>query len=98
MEHRAPDTRQVLIETDGVELPGDLGIPTGAAGVVVFAHGSGSGRHSPRNRQVAGALRELGLGTLLLDLLTEDEERVDQRTRALRFDIALLARRSGYRS
>ena len=93
MEHPPPDTRPVLIETDGVELPGDLGIPTEGAGVVVFAHGSGSGRHSPRNRQVARALRELGLGTLLLDLLTEDEEREDARTRALRFDIALLARR-----
>jgi dienelactone hydrolase len=93
VERPAPDTRQVLIETDGVGLLGDLGTPTDAPGVVVFAHGSGSGRHSPRNRQVARALRELGLATLLLDLLTEDEERRDARTRALRFDIGLLARR-----
>lgn len=71
----------------------DLAVPEGAPGVVVFAHGSGSGRHSPRNRQVAGALRDAGLGTLLLDLLTAEEERVDLRTRQLRFDVGLLARR-----
>ena len=74
-------------------LAGDLAVPGQAGGVVLFAHGSGSSRHSPRNRAVARALRERGFGTLLLDLLTEDEERVDLRTRALRFDIGLLAER-----
>jgi putative phosphoribosyl transferase len=61
--------------------------------VVLFAHGSGSGRHSPRNRQVAAGLQDAGYGTLLLDLLTEAEERIDVETRALRFDIPLLAER-----
>src|SRR5918998_889968 len=75
----------------GVE--GILDIPEGAQGIVLFAHGSGSGRHSPRNRYVAGALREAGLATLLIDLLTPEEEAVDLRTRSLRFDIRLLADR-----
>jgi pimeloyl-ACP methyl ester carboxylesterase len=74
-------------------LQGDLGIPAGAQGLVVFAHGSGSSRHSPRNRYVAEILRDSGLGTLLLDLLTVDEEAVDQYTRHLRFDISLLCHR-----
>jgi putative phosphoribosyl transferase len=68
-------------------------VPAGAAGVVVFAHGSGSSRHSPRNRRVAARLQEAGLATLLADLLTPGEEALDQRTRELRFDIELLARR-----
>ena len=76
-----------------VELEGTLGIPTGAVGLVLFAHGSGSSRHSPRNRAVAEALRREGLGTLLLDLLTPEEEAVDRRTVHLRFDIGLLADR-----
>jgi putative phosphoribosyl transferase len=76
-----------------VTLRGDLAVPAGARGVVVFAHGSGSGRHSPRNRMVAAALGEAGLGTLLFDLLTEDEERADAATGHLRFDIGLLADR-----
>ena len=76
-----------------VELDGTLGVPEGAGGVVLFAHGSGSGRHSPRNRRVAGALREANLATLLIDLLTPEEEEVDLRTRQLRFDIGLLAER-----
>ncbi|MFL5823225.1 MAG: dienelactone hydrolase family protein [Solirubrobacteraceae bacterium] len=88
-----PDSRHVLIETAGAGLPGDIAIPEDAVGVVVFAHGSGSGRHSPRNRQVALGLRERRLATLLLDLLTEDEERLDLRTRELRFDVGLLGRR-----
>jgi putative phosphoribosyl transferase len=74
-------------------LSGDLTVPPRAAGIVVFAHGSGSGRHSPRNRYVAGVLQQGGLGTLLLDLLTEAEEEVDLQTRHLRFDIGLLAGR-----
>jgi putative phosphoribosyl transferase len=72
---------------------GDLAVPAGALGLVVFAHGSGSSRHSSRNRQVAGDLRRRGIGTFLMDLLTEDEEQVDLRTRHLRFDIGLLAER-----
>ena len=68
-------------------------MPDGARGVVLFAHGSGSSRHSPRNREVAGGLQGAGLGTLLMDLLTPDEERIDLRTRELRFNIPLLAQR-----
>jgi dienelactone hydrolase len=68
-------------------------IPERAQGIVVFAHGSGSCRHSSRNRAVAAALQGKGLATLLMDLLTEDEERIDMRTRQLRFNIAMLAER-----
>jgi len=68
-------------------------VPEAVAGIVVFAHGSGSGRHSPRNRMVAASLHEHRLATLLLDLLTPEEEQVDMRTDHLRFDIALLADR-----
>lgn len=89
----ADDVRHVRVPAGGVELAADLALPEGARGVVAFAHGSGSGRHSPRNRRVAAGLRAGGLGTLLLDLLTEDEERVDARTREVRFDIDLLATR-----
>jgi predicted dienelactone hydrolase len=89
-----------LVEHD-VEIPqgggttvhGDLTVPAGATALVVFAHGSGSGRHSRRNRQVAAALQERGLGTLLMDLLTAAEEQVDLRTAHLRFDVPLLAGR-----
>jgi putative phosphoribosyl transferase len=83
----------VRVTAGGVALEGNLGLPAGAAGVVLFAHGSGSGRHSPRNRFVAERLRDAGLGTLLIDLLTEAEERIDSRTAHLRFDIGLLAGR-----
>jgi putative phosphoribosyl transferase len=83
----------VRIPVDGIELDGDLAGATGARGLVLFAHGSGSSRHSPRNRFVADALGEGRLATLLVDLLTADEEQVDLRTRHLRFDIGLLARR-----
>ena len=76
-----------------VGLSGDLVMPVRASGIVLFAHGSGSSRHSPRNRYVASMLQEGGFGTLLLDLLTEPEEQVDLRTRRLRFDIGLLAGR-----
>jgi dienelactone hydrolase len=85
----------VRLQADGVTLDGDLTMPAGARGVVLFAHGSGSSRHSPRNRYVARVLREAGLGTLLVDLLTRDEERAEARTGHLRFDIPLLARRLG---
>jgi putative phosphoribosyl transferase len=74
-------------------LDGDLALPDQVRGVVAFAHGSGSSRHSPRNRQVAATLQDAGFATLLLDLLTGDEEQVDLRTRELRFDIGLLAGR-----
>ena len=86
-------TRVVTVPADRAKLAGDLAIPGSAVGVVAFAHGSGSGRHSPRNRQVAAGLGDAGLATLLMDLLTDDEEQVDLRTRELRFDIPLLARR-----
>jgi len=74
---------------------GDLAVPAGATGVVVFAHGSGSSRRSPRNRAVAADLRRRGLGTLLMDLLTADEEAADARQGHLRFDIGFLAGRLG---
>lgn len=83
----------VAVSTGSLELEGDLVIPIGARGIVLFAHGSGSSRHSPRNRYVANVLQQKRLATLLLDLLTADEEVVDQRTRQLRFDMGLLADR-----
>jgi dienelactone hydrolase len=83
----------VRVAAAGVELEGTLAVPEGARGVVLFAHGSGSSRHSPRNRYVAGVLQEVGLATLLIDLLTAPEEAVDARTRHLRFDIEMLADR-----
>jgi putative phosphoribosyl transferase len=84
-----PAERQVVAG----EAEAALVVPDDARGLVVFAHGSGSSRFSPRNRYVAGLLEEAGLGTLLVDLLTVEEERVDLRTRELRFDIELLAER-----
>jgi dienelactone hydrolase len=80
---------QVRFRAGQVELDGELQLPAAASGLVIFAHGSGSSRHSPRNRYVADALYQRGLGTLLFDLLTADEDRDP----ALRFDIPLLARR-----
>lgn len=85
--------RLVRVNTDGVTLEGNLYVGAGAQGIVLFAHGSGSSRHSPRNRFVATVLQHAGLGTLLMDLLTREEEAIDLQTRQLRFDIALLARR-----
>jgi putative phosphoribosyl transferase len=76
-----------------VILDGDLVEPPGAVGVVVFAHGSGSSRHSPRNRMVAARLQAAGYATLLMDLLTAEEEQIDDRTRTFRFDIPRLASR-----
>jgi dienelactone hydrolase len=81
----------VPMESDA--LPGDLTIPPGATGLVLFAHGSGSSRHSPRNRFVARELQRSGLATVLADLLTPPEEQLDAGTGRLRFDIGLLARR-----
>ncbi|MFY9552336.1 MAG: hydrolase, partial [Thermoanaerobaculia bacterium] len=83
----------VRIPVGGAVLDGDLSIPEKPSGLVIFAHGSGSGRHSPRNRYVASALQNAGLGTLLLDLLTKEEEAEDERTAELRFDIPFLAAR-----
>jgi len=83
----------VVIEAEEVRLEGDLALPTVPTGVVAFAHGSGSSRHSPRNRHVAALLGEARLGTLLFDLLDSREEMEDLRTGELRFDIALLTRR-----
>ena len=83
----------VHVPAGAITLDGNLGVPAGARGVVLFAHGSGSSRHSPRNRYVAGVLREAGLATLLMDLLTADEEAIDLQTQRLRFDISLLADR-----
>jgi dienelactone hydrolase len=83
----------VSIPAKGATLRGTLNVPADARGLVLFAHGTGSSRHSPRNRYVASVLREGGLATLLFDLLTEEEEAIDLRTRHLRFDINLLAER-----
>ncbi|MDQ4031462.1 MAG: alpha/beta hydrolase [Actinomycetota bacterium] len=86
-------TVPVVIESRDGELSGDLAVPSRPLGIVVFAHGSGSSRHSRRNRAVAEVLQRSGFATLLLDLLTEGEEQVDARTGHLRFDIGLLAGR-----
>ncbi|GAA2526105.1 dienelactone hydrolase family protein [Pilimelia columellifera] len=86
-------TATTAVPTAGVVLDADLTVPDAATGVVLFAHGSGSSRHSPRNRAVATTLNERGLATVLVDLLTAEEERVDARTAQLRFDIGLLAQR-----
>jgi len=83
----------VHISIADVRLEGDLTVPERATGVVLFAHGSGSSRHSPRNRFVAKTLQARGFATLLIDLLTADEELVDERTAQFRFDIELLASR-----
>ncbi|GAA4233777.1 dienelactone hydrolase family protein [Actinomadura meridiana] len=87
------DTARVTIDLPGAALPGDLALPDEPGGVVLFAHGSGSSRHSPRNRAVATGLAEAGLGTLLFDLFTAEEDERDARTAELRFDIDLLTRR-----
>ena len=86
---RTPGT--LAIPAAGVELEADLVVPDPAHGLVVFAHGSGSSRHSPRNRYVAGELQRAGLATVLADLLTAEEEQLDARTGQLRFDVGLLA-------
>ncbi|MBI4787181.1 MAG: dienelactone hydrolase family protein [Chloroflexi bacterium] len=86
---------EVSISAAGVTLAGNLAIPEGARGIVVFAHGSGSSRHSPRNQYVAQALDDANIATLLMDLLTEPEDAEDALTARLRFDIALLAERVG---
>jgi dienelactone hydrolase len=94
----APEARsvEVMVPAEGAELRGILAVPDRSIGVVIFAHGSGSGRLSPRNTAVARALHRDGLATLLMDLLTVEEENVDARTGHLRFDIELLARRVAF--
>jgi len=89
----APAGLEVRIPAGIAWLYGDLCVPAGAAGLVLFAHGSGSGRHSARNRQVAARLQQAGIATLLFDLLTAQEEQVDISTREHRFDIPLLTGR-----
>jgi dienelactone hydrolase len=86
-------TSDLRLALDGAEVGGLLTIPTGATAIVLFAHGSGSGRHSARNGMVAGVLQRVGLATLLIDLLTSEEEEADVRTGHLRFDIDFLAHR-----
>ena len=88
------ENRDVQILSMGVRLEGIVSIPEEASGIVLFVHGSGSSRYSPRNQYVAQTLQEGGLATLLFDLLTPQEEQIDLRTRHLRFDINLLARRT----
>jgi putative phosphoribosyl transferase len=83
----------VQIPANSIQLEGELKVPSSATGIVLFAHGSGSSRHSPRNQYVASVIRNAGVGTLLFDLLTREEEAIDIQTRHLRFDIDLLARR-----
>src|SRR5205809_7636774 len=84
---------EVQIQAGRAVLSGNLIIPQNAAALVLFAHGSGSSRHSPRNQFVAHTLNDAGLGTLLFDLLTQEEEAIDMQTRELRFNIRLLAER-----
>jgi pimeloyl-ACP methyl ester carboxylesterase len=91
--HKNGNEQLVTIEIGRVKLDGNLVIPENAQGIVLFAHGSGSSRHSPRNRYVAHELNTGGLATLLFDLLTVKEDFLDQQTRHLRFDIGLLASR-----
>jgi alpha-beta hydrolase superfamily lysophospholipase len=87
------DLFDIAIPIDGLELDGALAVPSDATGLVIFAHGSGSSRHSPRNRHVAALLNERGLATLLFDLLTFAEERIDALDATLRFDVDMLAER-----
>jgi len=84
---------KISIPINDIKLYGNLNIPEQTHGLVVFVHGSGSSRFSPRNQFVANVINKAGLATLLFDLLTEDEEVIDQQTRQLRFDIPLLAKR-----
>ncbi|HEY7417458.1 MAG TPA: hypothetical protein VH593_19900, partial [Ktedonobacteraceae bacterium] len=84
---------EVIIPAGNVMLEGTLNVPRNAKGIVLFVHGSGSSRHSPRNRYVAEVLQAKGLATLLFDLLTSEENLIDRRTSELRFNIALLTKR-----
>jgi dienelactone hydrolase len=88
-----PTKASIQVPIGDQSLQGDLGMPADPHGIVLFAHGSGSSRHSPRNQFVARALERRGLATLLIDLLTPQEEVIDDRTAEYRFDIEMLARR-----
>lgn len=90
---RSQEENLVSVSVDSVDLEGNLDIPPDAGALILFAHGSGSSRHSPRNKYVANVLKEAGLGTLLFDLLTREEEIIDLQTAELRFNIELLAER-----
>lgn len=92
-ETEKSEEKAVRVAAGKASIEGSLVVPEGATGIVAFAHGSGSSRFSPRNRRVAQELNERGLATLLIDLLTPEEEAVDVETAELRFDIALLAER-----
>lgn len=94
MNRTNTENQYVRILSTGVHLEGILSVPEGATGLVVFVHGSGSSRHSPRNQYVAQTLQESGLATLLFDLLTASEEEIDLQSRHLRFDVDLLAKRT----
>ncbi|WP_346838341.1 alpha/beta family hydrolase [Microbulbifer sp. SAOS-129_SWC] len=93
MSDRSGAVQEVLVDAAGEQLAGFLALPEGSGALVLFAHGSGSSRFSPRNNSVAARLNDAGIGTLLFDLLTAEEHRVDEFTREYRFDIDLLARR-----
>ncbi|MDP4227764.1 MAG: dienelactone hydrolase family protein [Bacteroidota bacterium] len=93
LSNKGKSSNEIQIPINSITLEGNLTIPEGAKGIVVFAHGSGSSRFSSRNRYVAQELQKEGLGTLLFDLLTAEEERIDMVTAHLRFDIDLLANR-----
>ncbi len=93
MSSAAAGVTHLVLDVDGTHLEGDLCIPEGATALVVFVHGSGSSRHSPRNQYVADLLQQEGLGTFLFDLLTQEEEEFDVESGRLRFDIDLLADR-----
>jgi dienelactone hydrolase len=94
MNRTSTENRYIQILSAGVRLEGILSIPEDPKGIVLFVHGSGSSRHSPRNQYVAQTLQEAGLATLLFDLLTPQEEEIDQHTHHMRFDINMLARRT----
>ncbi len=85
--------QEVILSLNSIALGGELRIPAAAKGLVLFTNGSGKNRHSPENKLMAKIMRDAGLGTLLFDLLTQEEERIDQQTRHMRFDVSLLARR-----
>jgi hypothetical protein len=88
-----PIRKEIVIKIKGKDIAGSMEIPAKAKGLVIFAHGSGSSRFSPRNRYVAGILNKNNLGTLLFDLLTAEEEKIDEYTAEYRFNIQLLAER-----
>src|SRR5687767_411074 len=93
MARKDPEIKEVEVSTSEARLGGELNVPQDASGIVVFVHGSGSSRHSPRNKFVARTLQAFGLGTFLFDLLTPAEERQEAYTRHLRFDIQMLSGR-----